>query len=592
MYIETRIKSNVYYDSLVLMQLSTKLQVQPGVRLAVAMMATEENKASLKDEELLTQEVRLAKPNDLFVVVGADRREATRAAIEYAVDYLENWRTTNRPTSLVYRSVDAALRNTPGANLVAISVPGRYAASEARRALEAGLHIFLFSDNVPLESEVELKRLAAGKRRLVMGPDCGTAILQGAGLGFANAVRRGPIGVVGASGTGIQEVTSLVHRWGSGISQAIGTGSRDVNAEIGGATLKAGLEWLLADRGTRVVVIISKPGSHPVMHQVQEIVARSTKPVVVSFLGDTRKQFDVRRQSVWTAGTLEEAARMAVALVGNGSSEASIYDEAELVKIAEGERAKLRSDQEFFRGLFSGGTFAAESAMLLAQSLPVVFSNIAVPGVRRLGDPVQSFKHTVVDMGDDFFTIGKPHPMLEPSLRRARLMAEASDSTTGVIVLDIVLGYGAHPDPAGEFAGYIWEAKELAGRQGYYLPIVVNVCGVDEDPQKRSAQVEKLEASGARVAPTNASATRLALGILTGVFPPVPAPPIITPFRYTEQAAVRGTLSLPDRIHVINVGLHSFASALEAQGVPVTEVDFRPPAGGQETLVDLLAEML
>jgi len=324
---------------------------------------------------------------------------------------------------------------------------------------------------------------------------------------------------------------------------------------------------------------------------VQDLIRRCDKPVVVNFLGHSTEPLS--GQNILIAQTLEEAAWMAVALAGGGASlQASFSDQAELIRMAEREHARLHAEQCFFRGLFSGGTFAVESATLLVKHLHEVFGNISLPGVSRLEDPLRSVKNTVVDMGDDLFTVGKPHPMLAPSMRRERLLVEAADATTGVILLDIVLGYGVHPDPAGEFFSYIREAKELAAREGRHLPVVVNVCGVDEDPQNRRAQFEKLVSSGALVAPTNASATRLAIGILTGEFPIAPIPSVPPPVNLPESFSGEACLHLPDKINVINIGLSAFAEALKAQGVPVTEVDFRPPAGGQQALADLLWEML
>ncbi len=593
MVIETLIKPNVYYDSLVLMHLSSSLLKQPGVYKAVVMMGTDENRATVKDKELLTNAVLEANPNDLFIVIAAESEPAAKAAIAQAVDYLENKRGEDARDALSYKTLEAALQNTPAANLVSISLPGKYAGAEAQRALEAGLHVFLFSDNVPLQEELNLKQLAASKKRLLMGPDCGTAILGGAALGFANAVRKGSIGIVGASGTGIQEVTTLIHRLGAGISHAIGTGTRDIGPDVNGVTLIAGLEWMARDPQTNVILIVSKPPSPSAREKILAIVRQLEKPVVVNLLGSSAE--DYQGSNIYLAETMEDAARMAVWLDRGhreGASPLALYQQEELKRLAAAEHSQLKPGQTYYRGLFSGGTFANEAAMLLKSSLPEVYGNISLPGIQPLKDPFTSIQHTCVDMGDDIFTVGKPHPILAPSLRRERMLAEAADPSTAVIYLDIVLGYGCHPDPATEFVEFIGEAKALAAKGGRHLPIIAYVAGVDEDPQNYTAQVEALQRGGALVSPTNAAAARLAAGILTGCYPEA------TPLALHDFKRPTGSLceelpfDLPERANIINVGLSAFADSLKQQQVPVTHIDFHPPAGGNEAMARLLADML
>lgn len=595
MHIQSTIRSNSYYDSLVLMQLSAKLLKLSGVQHAVVMMGTEENKQSIGNQNLITDDVQSARPNDLFIVVAADDSETASAAIDHALSYLNEGRTRVATTTMTYRTLDGAIRNTPGANLASISLPGKYAAAEAERALEAGLHVFLFSDNVPIDEEIALKALAAKNSVLCMGADCGTAILGGAALGFANEVRHGSIGVVGASGTGIQEVTSCIHRLGAGVSHAIGTGTHDVDERVGGQTLCAGIEWFAADPATDVIVIVSKPSAPAVKQKVQTIISKCVKPIIVNMLGSNGDE--LQGDTVAVAKTLEDAAVMAVAARTARSVDAvraGFYGHDQLQALIEERHARLTDTQRYFRGLYAGGTFANESSLLLRQHLPDsddIYGNVSLPGISSLDAPMTSQAHSCVDMGEDLFTVGKPHPILAPHLRRERILQEARDPETGVILLDIVIGHGAHEDPAREFAEYVEEATAIAEDDGRYLPIVVSVCGVDTDPQNRARQVEILRDSGAIVAPTNAAATRIAIGILTGSLPPVsrasallatdmPAGADSTPF------------TLPERANVINMGLVAFADSLEAQGVPVTHVDFEPPAGGDEKMAGLLADML
>ena len=592
MFIETLIKPNVYFDSLVLMHLSSSLTKQPGVSKAVVMMGTDENRATL-DKELFTETVLKATPNDLLIVIAAESESAAKAAIAKAVDYLENKRSQDGSEALCYKTLSAAIENTPSANLVSISLPGKYAGVEARRALEAGLHVFLFSDNVPLQEEFTLKQLAMSKNRLLMGPDCGTAILGGAALGFANAVRKGTIGIVGASGTGIQEVTTLIHRLGAGISHAIGTGTRDVSPDINGITLVAGLEWLASDPHTSVIVIVSKPPSLSAKEKVLEIVRQVDKPVVINLLGCNAE--DYQTDNTYLAETMEDAALIAVWLTSGDAQESlrsKLYQEDELKHLATVEHSQLKSSQVYYRGLFSGGTFANEAAMLLKKSLVEVYGNISLPGILPLENPFASFRHTCVDMGDDLFTVGKPHPILAPSLRRERILAEATDPSTAVIYLDVVLGFGCHPNPAAEFAEFIREAKALAAKDGRHLPVIAYVVGVDEDPQNFTIQAEVLRQSGALVPPTNATATRLALGILSGHWPEA-TPLTLHAFNRPANSLKKSPpFDLPEHVNVINVGLSAFAESLRQQQVPVTHVDFHPPAGGNEAMAKLLAEML
>jgi FdrA protein len=596
MPVQSTVKSNVYFDSLVLMRLTNRLEKRPGVRQAVVMMGTEENKGSIRDQSLLTAEARETTPDDLFIVVEAETDAEARDAIENVLDSLRDRDIGDRVEGQTYATLEAAIRQAPEANLVSISVPGKYASAEAEQALEAGLHVFLFSDNVPIEEEVKLKRKAGSEGLLMMGPDCGTAILGGAALGFANAVRPGPIGIVGASGTGLQEVSTLIHRLGSGITQAIGTGTHDVGAEVGGHTLIEGIKWFAQDPDTEVILVVSKPSSPSVSERIQEVVAETGKPVVMSVLGADLDEAGDR--NALNAPTMEDAALMSVAL-GLGkqldTTQRALYNLDELRQVAQRQRSRLKPEQVYYRGLFCGGTYANESALILMEALgETVHGNISLSGVRQLEDPWKSAGHTCVDMGEDVFTVGKPHPILAPSLRRDRLMEEASDPNTGVVFLDVILGHGTHADPAAELATYIEEAKAHASEQGRHLPVIINVCGVDEDPQDRSKQVDALRESGAIVAPTNAAATRLAAAILTGEFAQSTAPAIDLESPSEPAASWASPFALPRKreVHIINDGLTAFAESYREQEIPVTEVDFRPPAGGDEELADLLSEML
>lgn len=519
MITKSLVSPNMYYDSLMLMRISTQVANLPGVIDAAVMMGTERNKQVIGNLAFLTDEVKAAAPNDLFIVVAAETDPQAEEALDFVRTILASGRA-GLSTEMVapIQTLDAALERQPDSNLVALSIPGRYVKREGLKALNKGLDLFIFSDNVPLEDEVELKRTAQERGRLVMGPDCGTAIIDGAGLGFANAVRKGRIGLVGAAGTGLQEVACLIDYLGEGVSHAIGTGSHDVTEEVGGITTIDGLSRLQTDPGTDVVAIVSKSTARDVIRSVMAVVRTYKKPVVVYIIdGDPEI---IAKSGGMVASTLEDAAVKAVAaLTGEGDEqvyERLLVETGDMSALVQKARTGLVGSQKYVRGLFSGGTFASEATMLLCDLLGTVHTNIKIGKAIQLPDPRRSKGHTCVDLGDDLFTVGKPHPMLEPVLRSERLMSEAANPETAVILLDVVIGYGVHPDPGGVLARYIHEARQLAKAEGRELPVVASVCGVDADPQNKASQIEKLKAAGVMVMPSNIQAARLAANIARG----------------------------------------------------------------------------
>ena len=499
MYIQ-KIVPNLYRDSVSLMQLSATLAKLPGVEQASAIMATPANLELLREARLLNGDKLAASPNDLLLALRGKSAAALEAALAHAVAALDkpaSSASADGPAQAPLSSLQMALAASPQANLALISVPGEYASAEAMKALRLGLHVMLFSDNVSGADEVALKRYARGRGLLVMGPDCGTAIIDGVPLGFANAVRRGAVGVVGASGTGTQQVTCLVHRAGGGISHAIGTGGHDLSQEVGGITMLAGLEKLAADPDTRVIVLISKPPAPDVAKQVLAKARSAGKPVVVNFVGAA-----IDDQGVHGARTLEEAASAAVAL----SKGLKPSYRSPAIKAP---RIRFKANQRYIRGLFSGGTFCYEASALLGNA----WSNAPVDPQRKLKDVWKSREHTLIDLGDDQFTRGRPHPMIDHRLRNERLLQEAADAEVAVILMDVVLGYGAHPDPAAEMAPAIRKAQETARKKGRALAIVGSVCGTDEDPQGLVRQEAALREAGMLLEKSNARAALLAASI-------------------------------------------------------------------------------
>jgi FdrA protein len=491
------VRKSFYRDSVTLMRLSRDLEQMAGVTSAAAMMATPANRALLAQAGLLSREGEAAGAADLIVAVEADCVESADAAHEAVARALEA-RTPRGPGGLAAtaRTLEAGLRVLPEANLALISVPGLYAGSEAMRALRAGLHVMLFSDNVPVETEIELKRAALERDLLMMGPDCGTAILDGVPLGFANAVPRGRIGLAAASGTGLQEVTSLIAREGEGVSQAIGVGGRDLSDVVGAAMMLRALELLAADATTKVVCVLGKPPGAAVAARLAAAVERLGKPCVVHFPGAASGN----ERAVYAAATLEDTGHAAVALArGQAPKAVEFTRPAEEVQqmIDEGARG-LAAGQRFVRGAYAGGTLAHEAIALLGAQLRDVASSLTTGGPG----------HRVTDLGEDTFTLGRPHPMLDGHVRREWIAREGRAPDTAVVLLDVVLGSGTAADPAGELLPAIRALKATR-----HVAVVASVCGTEADAPPRAAQSAALRADGVLVMDTNAQAVRLAAAI-------------------------------------------------------------------------------
>ena len=512
MPLQTRILRNLYRDSVALMRVSAELAARPGVAEASAVMATEGNLALLRESGLLEGRCA-AGPNDLLVVVRGEAEPLLAEALDHAESAV-NPRAAVRGgerAELAPRSMAMAMERLPGANLALVSTPGDYAAAEAFKALRLGLHVMCFSDNVSEEDEIALKRYARAHGLLMMGPDCGTAILNGVPLGFANVVRRGVVGVVAASGTGLQQVTCLIDRMGQGISQAIGTGGRDLHRDVGGITMSQGLEALATDPATRVILIVSKPPAPEVAERLLAQARKAGKPVVVNFLGLDPGR--VQGAGLHPARTLEEAARCAADLAAGDGGGAPAGDDSP--PAAPSPSPRFAPSQRFLRGLFSGGTFCYEALLLLGKSLGDVYSNTPIEARLALEDVRKSREHTVIDLGDDRFTRGRPHPMIDHRLRNDRIVQEADDPATAVILLDVVLGYGSHPDPAAAMLPAIEEAHRRAARAGRELAFVAFACGTEGDPQDLRRQEGALAGAGVRLATSNAHAVRLAASLVT-----------------------------------------------------------------------------
>ena len=511
-----RVVPNTYRDSVALMAISAELCSREGVASASVVMATPANLANLAVAGLGLglSECAGAKPSDILVAVsGTD--EACAAAVEAAVELL----TARTVVSGAHHeepaasSLQMAVSQDPGLNLALVSVPGAFAAAEAEKALRLGMNVMVFSDNVPVEQEVAVKRLADKLGLMVMGPDCGTAIINGVPLGFANVVRRGPIGVVAASGTGLQEVTSRIHALGSGVSQALGTGGHDLGDAVGGISMLHGLTALERDPATQVIVLVSKPPSAVVAANVLARAQATGKPVVVAFLGADLAS--VTSPTLRVAATLAEAADIAVQLATPASGgQAAQVDNRPVAAVLDAAAAGLDERRRYVRGVFCGGTFCYETQLVLRDHGVTTWSNAPLRAEESLDNVDTSVAHTVVDMGADEFTQGRPHPMIDPTGRNDRVVREAVDPTTAVIIIDVVLGFGSAADPVSGLIDGLQRVGWSADRSAGWPTVLVSVCGTDDDPQCRSGIVDRLTSVGVLVAPSNAAAARWAAHIV------------------------------------------------------------------------------
>ncbi|MEO6890747.1 MAG: hypothetical protein ABI456_15110 [Ktedonobacteraceae bacterium] len=563
MIIKARTQRNTYFDSITLMKIARTLTGMPGVEDAAAVMATAPNVQLLAEAGLGPIDAQ-AGPGDVLLVVRASDEESAQAALEAAQEQLARRSTSGASAGAASepeqpRSLEQAARLQPDARLAVISVPGPYAALESEQALRAGLHVFLFSDNVALDDEIALKHLAHEHGLLLMGPDCGTAMLNGVGLGFVNVVPRGPIGIVGASGTGIQQVMSLIAQEGSGVSQVIGCGGRDLSEAVGAITTIQGIHLLQADEQTEVIVLISKPPASSVAQRVLEEACKTSKPVIVIFVGADHDALQNRYgDRVTITRTLTEAAQKAVALCKSQDEPGTIpaplgpesmgtitiapppvvippveIDGTRAVSLeasgatandspsntqtpaGTGDRVPARDTRTYQErtlgqgrivALFSGGTLCDEAMHIWAERVGPVYSNIPLEPAWRLSEGQQTSGHSAIDFGADEYTRGRPHPMIDPSLRLKRFQEEASDPGVAVILLDIVLGYCSHPDPAGVYAPAIASALEQAASANRLLACVISLCGTEDDPQRLSAQLARFREAGAEVFTSNAEA--------------------------------------------------------------------------------------
>ena len=499
--------ANEYRDSVSLMAIASRLRSLEGVDDASLVMMTASNLALLADVGLGIEGVE-PRPSDLLLIVSGVTDEVVTSALDAGRTALTA-QSTGSPgerNEEPSRSIAMAIDRLPEAGLVVISTPGEFAIHEAEKALGLGLHVMLFSDGIDLDEELRLKQLADGRELLVMGPDCGTAIIGGVPLAFANQVTPGPIGVVGASGTGIQAIVSAIDHHGGGVSHALGTGGHDLHERIGGISMLRAIEMLGGDAATEVMVLVSKPPAPAIARRVVSAALATGKPTVVCFLGADPSDIPA---GAHVAETLEAAAATAVGLAGGTPADTGPPTRPFTSSPA--------ASQRWVRGLYSGGTLCFEATMVLGRTLDPLASNTPVGRATPPADPWRSEGHTLVDLGDDVFTRGRPHPMIDHTTRNQRMVSEAGDPTTAVVLFDVVLGHGSHDDPAAAMAPAIVEARAVAEAAGRTLPMVAVIVGTKGDPQGLTRQVDEFERLGVHTFRSHGQALEAVAGVLAGV---------------------------------------------------------------------------
>lgn len=575
--LRTIVKKGSYHDSVVLMLLTNRISAIEGVKKASVMMATPANKDIFKQSGLDTEELMAATANDMVVVADVEDEALLDTIMAEAEAFFKKQSTESagkKGTESV-KSWDNAMKKLPDANLAVISIPGAYAALEADRALDEGLNVFIFSDNVSIEDEKALKEKAHAKGLAVMGPDCGTGIIQSVPIAFTNKVAPGSIGIIGASGTGVQELTTIIDRLGEGVTNAIGIGGRDLNAAIGGITMMDMIDAMEYDGTVKVLIIISKPPAKEVRDKISNRLRSFSKPVITLFVGEKPTYHE---ENFYHAYTLDEAARMAVGLVrGEAVKEAAVeVDETAFFKA---------EDNKTIKAYYSGGTLANEAAMLIKDAL-----GCTVPPEDIEGYMLQLDGNVVVDLGDDVYTQGKPHPMIDPAKRIECMQSAVDDESTGVILLDIMLGYGSHEDMAGALLPTIWELQEKAAAAGRKVFFVATVCGTRKDFQGYDEQVKKLQDAGVIVCENNKLACQTAIRAIGRDFeePVKEIRPKEASDGKKEVPSDSLVRLLTEKSRVINIGLPGFAEVCEEFGCEVVQYDWMPPAGGKIELIRAL----
>lgn len=574
--LRTIINKNTYQDSVVLMLLTNEISAIEGVNKVSIMMGTPANKDIFAGSGLRTEELEEATANDMAIVIDAENDEVVENVLVEVEEFLARQSSgSSTKSEKTIKSWEGALNELPDANLAIVSVPGVYAASVANRALDENLNVFIFSDNVEEEDEVKLKKKAKEKGLLCMGPDCGTGVINSVPIAFTNNINPGRIGIVGASGTGIQEVTTIIHRLGEGVRNAIGTGGRDLSEKVQGLTMLSAIATLAEDDNTEVITIISKPPAEAVRKKIMNYIRTIDKPIVTMFLGEKPEYHE---ENLYHAYTLEEAARISVDLLRKQE-----------VKPFQGDQSIKAEDVEeglTIKAYYSGGTLAGEAAMLINES---IYSDGEMKNEHGYMFKKDGFE--VIDLGDDKYTQGKPHPMIDPTVRVQYMEKAMEDKSTSVILFDLVLGYGSHEDMANALAPSIEKLKAQAKLENRNVNFVTTVCGTNKDPQNYENQKRIMEEAGVIVCDTNNMAVEKALSLIgksiSYVNKDVKAKEAVT-----EKIEVKTSEDMKKLINlepkIINIGLNSFSEILKSFPCQVVQYDWKPIAGGDVELINVL----
>ena len=541
------IKQNFYRDSLQLMKISEKLRQSSGVSEASIVMATETNKGVLIRLGFSTSLIEQANESDMIIAVRAKDQQSIDLASEQIGKLFESpeeeeGRLDSRDHEKT-TDIDLALRKMPGTNLVLLSIPGEYVKDISYKLIEQGIHQQIFSDHVAVEDELKIKKQAVTKGVLILGPGAGTSIINGKGIGFSNTISVGPVGIVAAAGTGLQEVACLLDQCEIGVKHGLGVGGNDPKDKIGGIMMLECLKILEKDDDIKVIAVISKPPSSSVEQKIMEyLTGNGTKKYVLAFIGGQlttagKRQQEQRRQSqgenfhsetsssvntissgdttadrqtgIIKVNSLTSCVLAIANALGNKHLQRAIsqlYTQPEeLMNLLQREWSKLQSNQKYIRGLYTGGTFTYEAQVILRDIIDIeqIHSNAPIEQIRKLQDSFKSEKHSIIDLGEEEFTKGRPHPMIDPTIRKLRILEEVKDPEVGVVLLDFVLGYGSNPDPVGAIIDELQMAKEIAYREGRYLPVITHVCGTKNDTQGYERSISKLHSVGCVVMPTN-----------------------------------------------------------------------------------------
>lgn len=508
MAVFAKISRNRYVDSLDTLYMTSVLNEQEGVEIGYMGMVTEAFKKGLEKEGMLTSEVCGLKESDFAIVAKCPDGDTFEKAVVAVISELDGEQSSETEQTS-FSSTDDAVKAHPEANMCSIAVPGEYALEEVTNALNAGLHCVVFSNNVPLEDERKMKELAVEKGLLCMGPDCGVANINGAALVLASINNRGPFGICGASGTGIQHVAAILHECGTGVSQTIGTGGNDLKEPVGGLMMQMGIDVLEADPDTKYIILISRKPADSVLKVLLQKIRSVTKPIVVFFMGCDKAT--IESNGGIFAANLDDCAQKALSLIGKTydlETPQQIHEMA--LKATEG----MGPRQRFVRGMYTGGTYMDEAMRTMQGIIGPIWSNAPNNPEYKLKDSLVCIENTCIDYGEEEFTDGRPHPAIDPSVRKAELVRIVSDDEVAVITLDFILTPPGHMDPAGDIIPEIRKAQEMAARQGRKIAFVATVLGTDSDIQNKSAQIAKLQENGIFVCKTNNSASLLAAEII------------------------------------------------------------------------------